>query len=149
MCPEDQFGEGACCNILTAVSVPAEGNFGGFSKGIWKLDEGQALTDGYWVDLCVNKEYVEAHAAHEEETGENTMSATQNLQIVLDTVPNVREAYDIVDAETAEDWIEMWGADLDTINALVESAKCGDPADMGAKTLAASVVAVAAAALYM
>merc|ERR1711953_213725 len=92
-CDPSVFGEGSCCNQLTAVEAVADGTYGAFSQYIWGLAEGEALTSGHSVTLCVPQAYVDAHAKAEEESGKATMSAVQNLQIVLDTVPNVRESY--------------------------------------------------------
>merc|ERR1712227_806109 len=143
--------EGFCCNKINAVSDVEDGNYGAFSQYIWRLEEGAALTAGHSVTLCSPDAYFEAHKKAEEEAGKPTTSATVNLQIVLDTIPGVREAYQIEDAETAEDWITLWGADKDTIDGTEESAECLKPAETTegesfAKALAAS--AAVATAVY-
>ena len=78
---------------MTAVEVPEGGNFGAFKKYIWKLEDGAEFVNGHTATLCVPKTYIDAHAAAIEEAGSETMPATQNLQIVLDTVPGVRESF--------------------------------------------------------
>ena len=108
---------------MTAVSLPEAGNYGAFTKGIWGLEEGAELTVGATANICVPAAYIEARKAAEEE-GNGSMKTITNLQIVLDKVPDVRKAYGIEDAVTAEDWVELWGADLETMETMLESAKC-------------------------
>ena len=45
------------------------------------------------------------------------------------------------DAETSEDWVELWGADLESIENLQEGMACYEA---GAKALASSAVAAIA-----
>merc|ERR1712151_267038 len=94
ICSEDTFGEGACCAELSVGELgQPDGNYGAFSEYIWKLPEGKAIEAGWTATLCVPKTYIDAHAAAIERAGTELIPATQNLGIVLDTVPGVREAF--------------------------------------------------------
>merc|ERR1711918_277363 len=93
-CDVNVFGEGSCCAELSVGELgDPEGNYGAFGEYIWKLPEGQAIAAGWTATLCVPKTYVDAHAAAIEKAGTELIPATQNLGIVLDTVPGVREAF--------------------------------------------------------
>ena len=75
---------------------------------------------------------------------DGTVSAFDNLQTVLDTVPGVAEAYGVPGVTESEDWITAYGADLETIKALREKAGCvdnkfGHNSLKGAYTLALSL----------
>ena len=79
-----------------------------------------------------------------EAAGAELITATENLQIVLDTVPGVREAFGLDEAlETSQEWVEAYGADQDTIDATMEGMTCIN----NAKALGATVMTLAAAYL--
>ena len=122
----DAFGPGVetCCGQLQVAGLPevASPNYGGFAPYIWRLGDGEEMTVGHSVNLCLPKSYIERHAQNEGEDG--TMSALDNLQDVLDTVPNVQASYFIDGVTTAEGWVTAYGADLETIKGLREKAGC-------------------------
>ena len=83
------------------------------------------MYEGHTVNLCLPKSYIERHAQSEIEKGDGkTMSALDNLQDVLDTVPGAATAYGIDGITKAEDWVNAYGADLETIKGLREKAGC-------------------------
>lgn len=94
------------------------------------------LTNGWTATLCTPKSYVDAHASAIEEAGSENIPATQNLQIVLDTVPGVREAFELGEIETSDEWVDVWGANLDVISTLMEGMVC-----LNAKALVAGMAA--------
>ena len=147
-CPADQYGKGSCCNILTAVTVPADSGelLGKFNENIWGQKEGTELKDGSSTTICVPAAYIEAHKAAHEKSGKETMPTTQNLQIVLDTVPGFRKGVGLEDDADAETWITSWGSDLDFMNEMQEKAACAGP---NPSKKSASMVSVGAAALAL
>merc|ERR1712146_408997 len=94
----------------------------GFKQYIWRLGVGEEMTVVHSVNLCLPKTYIVRHAENEGEDG--TMSALVNLQDVLDTVPGAATAYGIDGITKAEDWVNAYGADLETIKGLREKAGC-------------------------
>ena len=77
------------------------------------------MTEGHTVTLCVPKTYIDAHDAAEAASEiAPYLTAYDNLAIVLETVPGVKEAFGIPDVEDVDGWCEAWGADVETIKSL-------------------------------
>ena len=92
-CPADSYGEEACCAQLS-VGPFLEGNFGAFGQYIWKLPEGEELSEGWTTTFCVPKTYIDARAEAEAASDiAPFLTAYDNLALVLETVPGVREAF--------------------------------------------------------
>mgnify|MGYP001130311339 CR=1 FL=1 len=124
----DAFGPGVdtCCGQLMVAGLPdvEDPNYGLFSQYIWGLEDGEPLTVGHTATLCLPKPYIVRHAEHEAEVG--TLSAWENLQDVLDTVPGVDVAFGIDGVTEVADWVLYYGADEATIKGLQEKAGCLD-----------------------
>lgn len=123
----DAFGSGVetCCGQLKMAELPnvENPNYGGFAQYIWRIPEtAPAAVAGHTVTLCLPKAYIKRHAEDRDDDGR--ISAWDNLQDVLDTVPNVDVAYGITGVTKVEDWVSAYGADVNTIKGLQEEAKC-------------------------
>lgn len=82
------------------------------------------MTEGHSTTLCLPKTYLDAHAEAVATSTDGFLSAYENLAIVLETVPGIKEDYQIETAQNVDDWIELWGADPFTIRNLREGMEC-------------------------
>lgn len=82
------------------------------------------MKEGHSKTLCLPKTYLDAHAEAMASSTDGFLSAYENLGIVLETVPGVKEAYQIETAQNVDDWIELWGADPFAIRNLREGMEC-------------------------
>ena len=116
-----------CCGQLKMAGLPDvdNPNYGGFAEYIWRIPEtAPAAIKGHTVTLCLPESYIKRHSENVRSDG--TISAWNNLQDVLDTVPGADVAYGIAGVTQVEDWVTAYGADEDTIKGLDEEAKCVD-----------------------
>ena len=123
-----KFGDlETCCGQLKMAELPDvdNPNYGGFSEYIWRIPEtAPTAVKGHTVTLCLPETYIKRHAERVDDDGQIT--AWDNLQDVLDYVPDADVAYGITGITKVEDWVAAYGADEDTIKGLMEEAKCVD-----------------------
>ena len=86
--------EESCCGQLLVAGLPdvEEPNYGFFKSVIWGLEDDEEMTVGHTAELCLPRSYIQQHAISEGES-DGAMNAWDNLQDVLDSVPDADVLY--------------------------------------------------------
>ena len=134
-----------CCAEFTAIEVPDApiDDFGPFNQYIWKLKEKQALKKGDKVTMCMKEKSMDAYKRFYADNGTNMIPTFNSLAIILKTFPDAKQKYEVEDAATVSDWIELWGGEEETLKKVKETVKCLQPADGSVKNFTLSFLTIA------
>lgn len=120
-CDTAKYGERTCCSRLTYLSFSDTNNLGQFTDNVLG-GEDNLVPGNHNTEICIYEEFRDA--LEEEVEAQGYLTYYDDIRLFRETDEGLLAAFD-----SPEEWIEAWGADLDSMYKFIGKRECMEDID--------------------